>query len=107
MYASALVDYGFAQGDIGRAMAQFADSRSAMRGIIGYDEQEQATVTKALTSRSLICRLFNFFNIVHGSPYCLYFWALTKYLYIPKCDIRKSFLTALVQRCINIEVNSA
>lgn len=40
MYASALVDYGFAQGDIGRAMAQFADSRSAMRGIIGYDEQE-------------------------------------------------------------------
>lgn len=40
MYASALVDYGFAQGDIGRAMTQFADSRSAMRGIIGYDEQE-------------------------------------------------------------------
>ncbi len=40
MYASALVDYGFAQGDIGRTMAQFADSRSAMRGIIGYDEQE-------------------------------------------------------------------
>lgn len=40
MYASALVDYGFAQGDIGRAMAQFADSRSAMRGIIGYDEQD-------------------------------------------------------------------
>jgi len=25
MYASALVDYGFAQGDIGRAMEQFAD----------------------------------------------------------------------------------
>lgn len=38
-YSSALVNYGFAQGDIGRAMAQFADSRSAMRGIIGYDEQ--------------------------------------------------------------------
>lgn len=40
LYSSALVDYGFAQGDIGRAMAQFADSRSAMRGIIGYDDQE-------------------------------------------------------------------
>ncbi|MDE5699993.1 MAG: MCP four helix bundle domain-containing protein [Lachnospiraceae bacterium] len=40
LYASALINYGFAQGDIGRAMAQFADSRSAMRGIIGYDEQE-------------------------------------------------------------------
>lgn len=39
LYSSALINYGFAQGDIGRAMAQFADSRSAMRGIIGYDEQ--------------------------------------------------------------------
>ena len=37
IYASTIVDYGFAQGDIGRAMSQFADSRSAMRGIIGYD----------------------------------------------------------------------
>lgn len=40
LYSSALINYGFAQGDIGRAMSQFADSRSAMRGIIGYDEQE-------------------------------------------------------------------
>ncbi len=40
LYSAAVVDYGFAQGDIGRAMAQFADSRSAMRGIIGYDEQD-------------------------------------------------------------------
>ena len=39
-YDDALQNFGFAQGDIGRAMAQFADSRSAMRGIIGYDEQE-------------------------------------------------------------------
>lgn len=39
LYSSTVVDYGFAQGDIGRAMAQFADSRSAMRGIIGYDDQ--------------------------------------------------------------------
>ncbi|MFG6369993.1 MAG: MCP four helix bundle domain-containing protein [Lachnospiraceae bacterium] len=39
IYNSTLIDYGFAQGDIGRAMAQFADSRSAMRGIIGYDEE--------------------------------------------------------------------
>lgn len=38
IYASAIVDYGFAQGDIGRAMAQFADCRSALRGIIGYDD---------------------------------------------------------------------
>ena len=40
IYAATVVDYGFSQGDIGRAMAQFADTRSAMRGIIGYDDQE-------------------------------------------------------------------
>ena len=39
LYSSTLIDYGFAQGDIGKAMTQFADSRSAMRGIIGYDDQ--------------------------------------------------------------------
>ena len=39
LYASAIVNYGFAQGDAGRAMAQFADAHSAMRGIIGYDDQ--------------------------------------------------------------------
>lgn len=40
LYSATVVDYGFAQGDIGRAMTQFADSRSAMRGIIGYDDQD-------------------------------------------------------------------
>ena len=40
LYSSALINYGFAQGDIGRAMSEFADSRSAMRGIIGYDDQD-------------------------------------------------------------------
>ena len=38
IYGNAIVDYGFAQGDVGKAMAQFADTRSAMRGIIGYDD---------------------------------------------------------------------
>jgi len=49
LYASSIVDYGFAQGDIGRAMAQFADTRSAMRGIIGYDNQD--TINTLLTNR--------------------------------------------------------
>lgn len=40
LYASALVNYGFSQGDVGRAMATFADTRSALRGTIGYEEQE-------------------------------------------------------------------
>lgn len=40
LYSGALSDYGFAQGDVGRAMASFADTRSALRGTIGYEEQE-------------------------------------------------------------------
>lgn len=40
LYSSTLINYGFAQGDVGKAMSQFADSRSAMRGIIGYDDME-------------------------------------------------------------------
>lgn len=39
-YSKALVDYGFAQGDVGKAIAVFADTRSALRGAIGYERQE-------------------------------------------------------------------
>ena len=39
MYASALVNYGFSQGDIGKAMVVFADARSSTRAAIGYDEK--------------------------------------------------------------------
>lgn len=39
-YSNALENYGFAQGDIGRAMFEFADIRSSLRAAIGYDEQE-------------------------------------------------------------------
>ncbi len=39
-YSSALVNYGFSQGDIGKAMITFANTRSATRGIIGFDEQD-------------------------------------------------------------------
>ena len=39
-YSKALVDYGFAQGDVGKAMAVFADTRSALRGAIGYERQD-------------------------------------------------------------------
>ena len=38
-YKNALVNYGFSQGDIGKAMIVFADSRSATRGIIGYNDE--------------------------------------------------------------------
>ncbi len=39
-YADALTNYGFSQGDTGRAMVTLADTRSALRGAIGYEEQE-------------------------------------------------------------------
>ena len=37
-YKSALTNYGFSQGDIGKAMVTFADTRSAARGVIGYND---------------------------------------------------------------------
>lgn len=39
-YDYALKNYGFSQGDIGKAMVTFADAQSATRGVIGYTEEE-------------------------------------------------------------------
>lgn len=39
-YSYALHNFGFAQGDIGKAMFEFADIRSSLRAAIGYDDQE-------------------------------------------------------------------
>lgn len=36
-YDSALTNFGFSQGDIGRMMVTFADTRSNLRGVVGYD----------------------------------------------------------------------
>lgn len=46
-YAYALTNFGFAQGDIGKAMFEFADVRSGLRAAIGYDDADAiATVVK-------------------------------------------------------------
>ena len=37
-YEKALNRYGFTQGDIGKAMTAFSESRSALRAVVGYDE---------------------------------------------------------------------
>lgn len=42
-YSYALKNFGFAQGDIGKAMFEFADSRSSLRAAIGYDEPDAIT----------------------------------------------------------------
>lgn len=39
-YDYALENYGFAQGDIGKAMFEFADVRSSLRAAIGYDDAD-------------------------------------------------------------------
>lgn len=39
-YSYALHNFGFAQGDIGKAMFEFADIRSSLRAAIGYDNQD-------------------------------------------------------------------
>ena len=39
-YAYALHNFGFAQGDIGKTMFEFADVRSSLRAAIGYDDSE-------------------------------------------------------------------
>ena len=41
IYDHALKYYGFSQGDIGKAMTVFTDTRSALRGAIGYDDPEE------------------------------------------------------------------
>ncbi|MBR4027334.1 MAG: methyl-accepting chemotaxis protein, partial [Lachnospiraceae bacterium] len=39
-YNHILTYYAFSQGDIGKAMTELADVRSATRGAIGYEEQQ-------------------------------------------------------------------
>ena len=35
-YSSAMTEYGFSQGDIGKAMTDFAEARSSLRAAVGY-----------------------------------------------------------------------
>ena len=40
-YENALQNYGFSQGDIGKAMTVLTDTRSAVRGAIGYETADE------------------------------------------------------------------
>ncbi len=46
VYSGTLIDYGFAQGDVGKAMTNFAETRSALRGCIGYEEESDIAIMK-------------------------------------------------------------
>lgn len=52
-YSNALEVYGFAQGDVGQAMTYFAESRSTMRGVIGYDDEATIESLKADHEKSI------------------------------------------------------
>ena len=39
-YSNALKNYGFAQGDIGKVMVTFSETRSCTRGLIGYSDPD-------------------------------------------------------------------
>ena len=39
-YEYAMTNYGFSQGDIGKAMVAFSETRSALRAVVGYDEED-------------------------------------------------------------------
>lgn len=45
-YNNALTNYGFAQGDIGKAMTTFSETRSALRAVIGYDDESEINSEK-------------------------------------------------------------
>lgn len=46
-YDNALTYYGFSQGDIGRAMTSFADTRASMLKVIGYQDETEIDAANA------------------------------------------------------------
>lgn len=65
-YSYALKNYGFAQGDIGKAMFEFADSRSSLRAAIGYDNVDTiATVVQQHNENKILFE--EYFAIVENT----------------------------------------
>ena len=52
-YSNALKVYGFAQGDVGKAMTYFGEARSTLRGVIGYDDEAVIESLKASHTASI------------------------------------------------------
>lgn len=53
LYSKALQDYGFAQGDIGKTMTYFAETRSALRACIGFDNEDFIANAKLVHDRDV------------------------------------------------------
>lgn len=63
VYSGALTDYGFAQGDVGKAMTYFAEARSTLRGCIGYDDEEAIASMRASHEESIQNFTISFENL--------------------------------------------
>ncbi|MDD2971817.1 MAG: methyl-accepting chemotaxis protein [Lachnospiraceae bacterium] len=58
-YNYALTNYGFSQGDIGKAMVTFADARSATRAIVGYTDADIiAKIVKTHDEKAKDCKAY-------------------------------------------------
>ena len=65
-YTYALQNYGFSQGDIGKAMIMYADTRSSTRGIIIYDDAD--LIASMVESHDTNKQKFeNYWDTVHNT----------------------------------------
>ena len=65
-YNHALTYYAFPQGDLGLAMKELADVRSATRGAIGYDDKEQ--IASMVTAHDeAVTRLKEYLVVIEGT----------------------------------------
>ena len=67
-YSYALTNYGFAQGDIGKAMFEFADVRSSLRAVIGYDDQDAIDKVMQQHTEAIASFEQNFASLLYTSP---------------------------------------
>lgn len=65
-YNHALTYYAFPQGDLGLAMKELADVRSATRGTIGYEEADK--VQKMIAAHDeAVARLWDYMEVIEGT----------------------------------------
>ena len=57
VYANSMVNYGFAQGDVGKALTYFAETRSALRACVGFDDP--AFIDKMIAVHDENVEMFN------------------------------------------------
>lgn len=65
-YNHALTYYAFPQGDLGLAMKELADIRSATRGAIGYEEDDQIASMVASHDEA-VKKLWDYLEIIEGT----------------------------------------